>query len=180
MKTKNYLLALFVVIAVKNSGLSQNIYIDSLVCLEVNGIATNNKEPLGNVNVKLYMENEEMEMTEVTNVEHHDHSFSFKLQRNKHYTIEISKPGYFTRFVSISTNLPDNISSKPLFTFDFEVEMVKTTPVTDDYYLDFPIALIDYNNEKGVFVMHGKYTANIKKKLNGTMQQPTANGIKKK
>lgn len=159
---------------------AQNIFNDSLVCLEVNGIALSNNIPLDGVNVKLYMENEEMEMIEITSVEHHDHSFSFKLQRDAYYTIEVSKEGYFTRTVSISTKLPKEVSSKPLFVFEFEVEMPKSKSVKDDYYMDFPVALIDYDTKRKVFVSHGKYTTNIKKKQEEQAELPTANGKKKK
>jgi hypothetical protein len=159
---------------------AQNSYNDSLICLEVNGIALSNKIALDGVNVRLFMENEEMELMEVTSVEHHDHSFSFKLQRDSYYTIEISKPGYFTRTVSISTKLPKEVNHKPIFVFEFEVDMPKQTTVVDDYYLDFPIALIDYDAKKGVFVSHGKYTTHIKNKINESNKQPVVNESKKK
>jgi len=159
---------------------AQNSYSDSLICLEVNGIALSNKIPMDGVNVRLFMENEELELTEITSVEHHDHSFSFKLQRDSYYTIEVSKPGYFTRSISISTKLPKEVSIKPFFIFEFEVEMPKQTTVIDDYYLDFPIALIDYDIKKGVFVSHGKYTNNIKNKIKESTKQPIADESKKK
>lgn len=159
---------------------SQNFYNDSLICLEVNGIALSNKIPLDGVNVRLFMENEEMELIEVTSVEHHDHSFTLKLQKNSYYTIEISKPGYLTRLVSISTNLPKEVKIKPIFTFEFEVDMPKEQTVADDYYLDFPIALIDFDSKKGVFVSHGKYTAHIKSKVNQSIKQETAESKKRK
>lgn len=159
----------------------QNSYNDSLICLEIRGIAMCNKIPLDGVNVKLFMENEEMEMTEITSVEHHEHLFRFKLQKDSYYTIEISKPGYFTRMVSISTKLPKEVSLKPIFTFEFEVEMTVQQPVKDDYYLDFPIALIDYDAKRGAFVSHGKYTSHIKGKIQeSTKQETSGNGNKKK
>ena len=175
---RNFLLTILTISFLTSK--SQNIYNDSLICLEVNGIALSNKIPLDGVNVKLYMENEEMELIEITSVEHHDHSFTLKLQKDSYYTIEISKPGYLTRLVSISTKLPKDVKIKPIFIFEFEVDMPKEQTVADDYYLDFPIALIDFDAKKGVFVSHGKYTAHIKTKVNQSIKQPTAENKKVK
>lgn len=180
----NKIIKLFaIVIFISNfyTSAAQNIYNDSLICLEINGIALSNKLPLDGVNVRLFMENEEMELTEITSIEHHDHTFTLKLQKDSYYTIEVSKPGYITRIISVSTKLPKDVKIKPIFVFQFEVEMPKEKTVTDDYYLDFPIALIDYDVNKGVFVSHGKYTAHIKSKLNQSFKESkNAEGTKKK
>jgi len=144
---------------------------DSLFCLEIIGIAMTDKAPLDGVDVKLYRENEEMEMTEITSVAYHEHSFMFKLARDSYYTIEVSKEGYVTRIVTISTKLPKDVIADPPFTYEFEVNLFKAKKNMDDYYLDFPVALIDYNVKKDVFESHGKYTNYIKGKIDEAMRQ---------
>lgn len=140
-------------------------------CLKIKCIAITNGKPLDGVNAKLYKENEEMEMIEVTSVSHHNHDFFFNLVKDSYYTIEVSKPGYITRIISISTKLPVGVKADPIFEYEIELEMHKEKQVVDDYYLDFPIALIDYDPVKDVFVSHGKYTAYIKAKIKETLEQ---------
>jgi hypothetical protein len=139
------------------------------VCLKIQGLAMSKGQPIDGVNAKLYRENEEMEMVEVTSVSHHSHDFFFTLDKNSYYTIEVSKPGYITRMISISTKLPPGVKTEPVFEYQIELEMHKEKAGVDDYYLDFPIALIDYDPVKDVFVSHGKYTAYIKAKIKETM-----------
>jgi hypothetical protein len=143
--------------------------IDS-ICLKIQGLAMSKGQPIDGVNAKLYRENEEMEMVEITSVSHHSHDFFFNLDKNSYYTIEVSKPGYITRMISISTKLPPGVKTEPVFEYQIELEMHKEKIGVDDYYLDFPIALIDYDPVKDVFVSHGKYTAYIKAKIKETME----------
>jgi hypothetical protein len=143
---------------------------EDTVCLKIKGLAICEGKPLDGVNAKLYKENDEMEMVEVTSVSHHSHDFFFNLVKNSYYTIEISKPGYISRMISISTKLPPGVKVDPIFEYEIELEMHKERQVADDYYLDFPIALIDYDPVKDVFVSHGKYTAYIKAKIKETLE----------
>ncbi|MCW3084704.1 MAG: hypothetical protein JWP12_2070 [Bacteroidetes bacterium] len=136
------------------------------VCLEVAGIALDSAEqPINGVSVKLYRENDELEWTEVTSVDYHDHMFSFKLNVNEYYTIEVSKNGYVTRSVAISTMLPPAVSLKQLFHYEFEVQLFKENKAMDDYYLDFPVALVSYNAKSDVFDNNANYTKHIKTKI---------------
>lgn len=141
-------------------------------CLEVIGVAVNEKnEPINGVEVKLFRKNEEMEWMEVTNATHHDHNFNFVLDVNEYYTIEVSKAGYVKRLVVISTQLPVKVSSKPIFTYGFEVTLFKEKKGMDDYYLDFPVALISYNKKSGVFENNYNYTHHIKGKIKAELDR---------
>ncbi len=150
------------------------------VCLKIQGLAMSKGQPIDGVNAKLYKENMEMEMVEVTSVSHHSHDFFFNLDKNSYYTIEVSKPGYITRMISISTNLPPDVRIDPIFEYQIELEMHEEKEVLDDYYLDFPIALIDYDPVKDVFVSHGKYTAFIKAKIKETLEASPQKEVPKK
>ena len=136
------------------------------VCLEVYGIALDSAEqPINGVSVKLYKENDELEWTEVTSVAYHDHMFGFKLDVNEHYTIEVSKDGYVTRSVAISTMIPSTVSLEQLFHYEFEVQLFKENKAMDDYYLDFPVALVSYDAKNDVFDNNNNYTKHIKTKI---------------
>lgn len=133
------------------------------LCLEVLGIAVDgNNDPINGVHVKLFKENDELEWIEITNVMYHDHSFNFNLNANEYYTIEISKPGYITRSIAISTKLPSSVKLDILFHYEFEVELFKEKKNVDDYYLDFPVGLISYDAKRDVFDNNYAYTKHIK------------------
>jgi hypothetical protein len=141
----------------------KNDTIQNTVCLEVLGIALDSDDqPVDGVEVKLFQENSELEWTEITNVKYHDHSFFFRLEANQYYTIEISKPGYVSRSIAISTAIPSSISLKELFRYEFEVGLFKEEKNMNDFYFDFPVALISYNPHRDVFDNNFKYTKHIK------------------
>jgi hypothetical protein len=136
------------------------------VCLEVVGVALDEQnEPINGVEVKLLKENEEMEWVEVTSVTYHDHDFAFALEADSYYTIEIRKEGFVTRSVGISTKLPEGIDYTELFKYGFEVTLFKETKGVDDFYLDFPVALVSYNPKSEVFENNLNYTRHIKAKI---------------
>ncbi|MEO6902861.1 MAG: hypothetical protein ABI315_06865 [Bacteroidia bacterium] len=141
------------------------------VCLEITGIVEHEGMLIDGVKIKLYKENEEMEMTEITSTPYHDHTFKFKLLKNAYYAIEVSKEGYIARMISISTQLPANVNVKPIFKYEFHLEMFKNKDGLDDYYLDFPVALIDYDANKDLFMSHEKYTRFIKGKINESVKK---------
>ncbi|MDF2436013.1 MAG: hypothetical protein K0Q95_389 [Bacteroidota bacterium] len=139
---------------------------DAQFCLEIFGIAMENGKPVDGVSVKLYKENEELEWTEVTSVTYHEHSFNFRLEADSYYTIEISKPGYVVRSVGVSTKIPAYVALETKFRYEFEVELFRTQKELDEYYVDFPVALIRYDETRDVFMNSSFYTKHIKTMMN--------------
>lgn len=138
---------------------------ETSVCLEIVGIALDEtNKPIDGVEVKLYKENEELEWNEMTSVTYHDHSFVFNLDANEYYTIEISKNGFVSRSIAISTKLPAGVSAKPIFHYEFEVSLFKVKS-GDNFYFDFPIAIISYDSKKDVFDNSYHYTNHIKSRI---------------
>lgn len=139
---------------------------DTALTLHVVGVAIENSLPIDGAVVKLYKENEELEWDEVTSIAYHNHDFSFDLYANSYYTIEVSKPGYVSRSIVVLTTLPDEIlKDDEKFDFQFVVELFKEKKGVDDFYLDFPVALIKYNKKADQFEMNLKYTNHIKDKI---------------
>ena len=64
------------------------------------------------------------------------------------------------------------------FTFEFDVELFKVKKGADDYYLDFPVALIKFNDATQVFEFDSKYTKHIKSKINESTGQNSTATIK--
>ncbi|MES2761886.1 MAG: hypothetical protein V4677_06755 [Bacteroidota bacterium] len=137
----------------------------SVECLKVTGLVLDEKNyAVDGVEVRLFKQNDELEQIEITSVEHHDHNFSFTLEANEYYTVKVSKPGFVERWVVFYTTLPENVSFKSLFNFEFEVVLFKEKKM-DDYYLDFPIGIIHYNEKSKSFESSIEYTNFIKSKI---------------
>jgi hypothetical protein len=186
MKNKIVKLVLIAIVSVATQTYAKiNASKDSIStekCLVIKGRAVDgNSESIDGTSVVLYKENEQMEWVEVTSVVHHDHNFMFILEANSYYTIMVSKPGYITRSIAVSTKLPADVSYKPMFRYEFDVVMFKENPKADDYYFDFPVAIISYDAEKEVFYNNEKYTKNLKLKIKESNKQAkiTSKGTKK-
>ena len=172
--------AVFIYIIFISTGqlISQVMNAGDSVCVQVIGIALMDEHPIDGVDVTLYQENEEMEMTEITSVSYHEHRFLFSLKRDQYYTIKVAKEGYVTRMVAISTKLPKAVDLNPVFVYEFELEMFKEKKDVNNYYLDFPIGLIDYDAKEDAFVSRDKYTKHIKAKINEALNPTPLDSIK--
>lgn len=137
----------------------------TIKCLQVTGIAVDeHEEVLDGVEITLFKRNEEMEWGQVSMVPYHDHNFTFTLDRDEYYTIQVSKPGYAKRLIVFSTSMPEGVSKETL-NYEFVVSLFKEKKFKDDFYLDFPIALISYNKKRNNFENNDKYTHFIKSNL---------------
>lgn len=72
--------------------------------------------------------------------------FDFFLSNNKHYTIELSKAGYYTKRIIVETN-----TDKPTDPFEFKVELLRINDEIDETSFDFPVAIIKYKEKKGFY-----------------------------
>ncbi len=138
------------------------------VCLEISGqVAKTDSKTQKNIHVYLIDENKVIDslVTETGKI------FKFNLQKNKWYSIRIQQPGYVGRLVSISTHLPKDIVQK-FYKFHFDLLLAKEEIYTCAQHdvLDFPVAVIRYDELKGYFDYNALYTSHIKntyKKLLG-------------
>jgi hypothetical protein len=131
-------------------------------CLEVSGKPVINGASLKNVSVKLY--NKDVLVTEIESME--EAKVFFGLKSNTEYTVRFSKEGYADRLIRFDTHLPKEVVIKPIFRFDFDVEMVPLATVVDPYYLDFPAGLVSYDSKVDKFEHSKKYGACINKMKN--------------
>ncbi len=91
--------------------------------------------------------------------------FRFVLLRNKRYSLHITAPGYYSRFLTINTDLADNINTNPLFVFEFDLQLIQEMQGVDDFYLDFPIASISFDQKLKAFNFSKKYTEAMQKEV---------------
>jgi len=138
---------------------------DPEICLEVSGKLTEMKAKEGVYTVKLIQDNKVIEQIEVNGKE----KFKLNLKRNTWYTIKIEKEGFIPRLVSVCTHMPEKAKRSNLYRFHFDIQLFEESysRYFDPDDLDFPIALIAYDKNKGLFHYDKKYTSCIQQKMHG-------------
>lgn len=133
-------------------------------CLKITGRAITGERTSKEFKVKLFLENEcvdSLVLSKPSSV------FSYKLKCDRNYTIQIEVEEYYTKRISISTALPD-IKLKPIFQFEFELEMEKIDPSVSDFYYDFPVGVVSYNFDQDEFQSNFKYQSHISEMIKGS------------
>ena len=133
-------------------------YADILI---LEGVITVDDKSSKNFKAELFLESYRIEEKDCGK------TFSFKLKRNSHYTLKISKEGHLSRSISISTIIPEYLEEedKRIFTYEVGVELPVKTGLENEFYTDFPIAIINYDAGIGTFVYNKKYTDHIKNQI---------------
>lgn len=145
-----------------NSSLSATNLNDSTVCLEISGRILNLKVGKHNgYKAELICNGKVVDSLEIFS----KHDFKFVLNKNTIYGIRISKPGYVHRIISVDTNLPQYANG--FFRFQFDTELIKDNKneVFNRDALDFPIAIIAFNQNLNNFYYNEEYTSFIKRRI---------------
>lgn len=129
-------------------------------CLAVVGFF-DNAQIIKNITAYLYEGSVKIDSVVVTSTK----DFGFVLKRNKNYSVQIVKEGFYQRMITIKTDLPADINATPLFVFEFEITLIPKKKGVDDFFMDFPIALIAYDAKAEKFMFSRKYTTQMQKEL---------------
>ncbi|MCW3075939.1 MAG: hypothetical protein JWO32_548 [Bacteroidetes bacterium] len=135
---------------------------DSTLCLEISGRILNLKSDSNNYfKVELIYNGIGIDSLKVKDKK----EFKFELKRNKIYGIRVSKKGYADRIISIDTRLPQYAQGYFRFKFDTELIKKEQSKKLNPDALDFPIALICFNNDMKCFYFNEEYTTYIKRRI---------------
>ena len=88
-------------------------------------------------------------------------SVVFSLERQSHYRIALSKPGYITLVMRVDTHLPGNVSPDTPFQTEVDVKMMLEAAHPELKDPDFPLVNLIYNSEKGKFMPDKEYAKSI-------------------
>jgi hypothetical protein len=94
-------------------------------------------------------------------------SFTLHLKRNEVYGLVLIKRGYYQRIINIDTHISDADSN--IYLFDFETNLIKRTRSgkLDKDALDYPIAIVSYDDRMIGFYYNEEYTSEIKRNIYG-------------
>jgi tetratricopeptide (TPR) repeat protein len=129
-----------------NLALLNNIYSQSPErYLQINGTAELDMKPVSNAIVTLYENNAEISSVKTGS----SGLFSFKLEMNKDYVIEIAKKGYIPKRIRFITNIPDEETG--IWVREFAVGLVKYCEGINYSVLNEPVDVIKYSVKRKDF-----------------------------
>ncbi|HRH38798.1 MAG TPA: hypothetical protein PK760_10660 [Flavobacteriales bacterium] len=111
--------------------------------------------------VTLYKDNEQV--VELPPSEHG--AFELALEFNAQFSIRISKAGYRDKVLAVNTEVPPGSGSEELIVYTVDLEPMDRFAHADPFYLDFPSALVQWDEATGEFTHSERYLANIQLKM---------------
>jgi hypothetical protein len=112
--------------------------------------------------VHLYKENELIQQIPVGRK---SSGIELELDLNANYAVRFSKPGFRDKLVCIDTHLPEGQEKYDLYGCDVNLEPMDRFVHSDAFYLDFPGALVRWNDAKKAFTHNDDYLADIQLKV---------------
>ncbi len=131
--------------------------------LEVRGIAEFDMQPLSQVTANLYDGSNLVKSAKTGS----DGRFSFKLEPNKQYTIEIEKDGMVSKRISFDTRMPDE--EKGTWMNEFSMGLVKPCSGVDYSVLKEPVDKVSFDAKRREFISDKSYVNNMRSRMERMM-----------
>ncbi len=112
------------------------------------------------VNVKIYRDN-----TLVHDIPGTKGKFTVNLDLENHYTVMLEKEGYRSKSISIDTHVPEQRVQYPMYDCTMDLEPEDRFTHADPFYMDFPSALVRWNDEAQEFAPQMEYVRHIQGKM---------------
>ena len=120
----------------------------------VKGEITIDERNTENVQIDIYKENQK-----VTSYTSDDNgSFKLRLRFNHSYTIEFSKEGTLTKRIYFDTSMPERAMNVPEYEMFIDLVPEEYLDGVNTSPLEFPMALISYNEKEGEYLHNEQYT----------------------
>ncbi|HMW95829.1 MAG TPA: hypothetical protein PL010_06125 [Flavobacteriales bacterium] len=110
----------------------------------------------------LYRENERM--ADITPARHKN-GFILELDVNSYYTVFVEKNGYRSKSMTFDTHLPEGRMKYKAYKCTINLEAMEKFEHSDPWYLDFPSALVRWDEQKKAFTHSTDYLADIQTKM---------------
>lgn len=114
----------------------------------------------GTVDVRVYKENGLIHEVPGSN-----YRFTVNLDLGSIYTLVIAKDGYRDKMVMIDTHVPDDQVEYPEYACVLDLEPASWFNHADPFYLDFPGAIVRWNNKAEAFTPQLDYLTDIQSKV---------------
>ncbi|HEY0979030.1 MAG TPA: hypothetical protein VGE21_16285 [Flavobacteriales bacterium] len=126
----------------------------------VHGKVTASGGDTKNLSIKIYRENEL-----IGQITTKRGRFTLELDLESSYSILVEKEGYLSKLVTIDTHTPDQEVSYPAYDCFLNLEPADKFTHSDPFYLDFPSAVVRWNQEMSGFYHSNHYLTDIQTKM---------------
>ena len=127
--------------------------------LEINGTAELNMKPVSNAEVTLYEGNSKVKSIKTGSTGR----FSFRLDMNKDYIIEVAKDGYVEKKIMFITKIPDEVTGA--WVREFAIGLVKYCEGVNYSVLKDPVDVIKYSVRRQDFDSDKTFVYKVKPRL---------------
>lgn len=140
---------------------SSNLFAQKSSLLEIKGHTYHGEERIEKAFVKLYQNNKVVQVMYTKK----NGKFGFILFSGIQYVVEVSKPGYVSERIQISTKEETKSNGKYFYEFKIDLMSLKKIKGIDISSLDFPTAIIKYNKKAGEYLHDKAYSKIVKAEL---------------
>jgi tetratricopeptide (TPR) repeat protein len=127
--------------------------------LEVRGNSEFEMEPLARATINLYEGSTKVKTIQTDA----DGSFSFKLDVNKQYVIEVEKDGLISKRISFNTQMPDE--EKGVWMNEFSIGLMKQCSGVDYSVLKEPVDRVSFDAKRREFISDKEYVAKMRPRI---------------
>ena len=127
--------------------------------LEVRGTSELDMQPLAKATANLYEGTTKVKSLQTAP----DGSFSFRLEINKQYTIEIEKAGLVSKRISFNTTMPD--AEKGAWMNEFSIGLVKNCEGVDYSALKDPVDKVKFDPKRREYVSDRDYVNSMRPRI---------------
>lgn len=129
--------------------------------LPVKGNVTEGGSKAKDFTIHVYQENKDLGEIKATG----KGSFALELDLDNFYSVRISKPGYQDKLVYFDTHMPEHQVAYPAYICNVNLEGADKFKHSDPFYLDFPSAIVRWNDEMKGFYHNDNYLSDIQVKM---------------
>ncbi len=131
--------------------------------LEVRGTSELEMQPLSSATANLYEGTNKIQSIQTAS----DGSFSFRLEINKQYTIEVVKDGLVGKRISFNTTMPDEEKGK--WMNEFSIGLVKYCDGVDYSALKEPVDIVKFDPKRRQYVSDKDYVGRMRPKIENVL-----------
>jgi tetratricopeptide (TPR) repeat protein len=131
--------------------------------LEVRGTSELEMQPLSNATADLYEGTNKIQSIQTAA----DGSFSFRLEINKQYTIEVVKNGLVGKKISFNTTMPDEEKGK--WMNEFSIGLVKYCDGVDYSALKEPVDIVKFDPKRRQYVSDKDYVGRMRPRIENVL-----------
>lgn len=92
-------------------------------------------------------------------------AFELALDVNDRFSVRISKPGYRDKTIAVDSRMPESAAPADAVTYTVDLEPMDRFAHADPFYLDFPCAIVQWDEASARFDHSERYLADIQLKM---------------